>query len=90
MSGERRRISGRAGARRLADRGITSSTSSPSWSRPKRDRALLDRAVRRLQLLCANLLPERGTVSRGSLGETRRCWIWQPISQAVWNIYHRG
>ena len=51
---------------------------------------LLDRAVRRLQLFCANLLPEHGTASRGSLGETRRFWIWQPISQAVWKIYHRG
>jgi hypothetical protein len=51
---------------------------------------LLDRAVRRLQLFCPNLLPEHGMASRGSPGETRRFWIWQPISQAVWNIYHRG
>jgi len=51
---------------------------------------LLDRAVRRLQLFFPNLLPEHGTASRGSLGETRRFWIWQPIPQAVWNIYHRG
>ncbi len=50
---------------------------------------LLDRA----SAVCncfARISREHGTVSRGSLGETRRFWIWQPISQAVWNIYHRG